>query len=118
MNRLSPRERTAKRIRSKIARQRKNRLTVTKTAKHICAQIFNYSGSEVLASASSKEKVIREQNFENQGKIGIAKAVGKLIAERAKEKNIVDVAFDRSGYIYHGRIKALADSAREDELNF
>tara|TARA_B100002051_G_scaffold251195_1_gene263222 strand:- start:1375 stop:1605 length:231 start_codon:yes stop_codon:yes gene_type:complete len=72
-------------------------------------------GSEVLASASTNETEVREQN---NGNIEAASKVGKLIAERAKTKGIEKVAFDRSGYKYHGRVKALAEAAREEGLNF
>ena len=93
------------------------RLSVFRSSKHIYAQVIDDLKGETLASASSLEKPMRESG--NTGaNIDAAKTVGKLIAERAKEKGIKDVVFDRGGYLYHGRIKALADAAREGGLNF
>ena len=117
MNRLSPRKRTALKIRSKIRTQNVMRLTVYKTPRHIYAQVFSADGAMVLAAASSVEKDLRTQEIGN-GKIGMASKVGALVAERAKAKGVAKVAFDRSGFKYHGRIKALADSAREQGLEF
>ena len=93
------------------------RLTVYKTANHIYAQVFAANGAEVIATASSLEKNLRTQDL-GKGKIVVAVKVGALVAERAKAKGILKVAFDRSGFKYHGRIKALADSAREHGLEF
>ena len=93
------------------------RLAVFRSAKHIYAQVIDDLKGETLASASSLEKPMREAG--NTGaNIDAAKAVGKLIAERAKEKGIKNAVFDRGGYLYHGRVKALADAAREGGLNF
>jgi large subunit ribosomal protein L18 len=118
MNRLLPRQRTAMKIRRKIQELNVMRLTVYKTSQHIYAQVFTPDGGKVLAAASSLEKdTIHAEKTEN-GKVGIAVKVGALIAARAKEKGISAVAFDRSGFKYHGRIKALADSAREHGLEF
>ena len=117
MKRLLPRQRTALKIRRKIQELNAIRLTVYKTANHIYAQVFTADGSIVIAAASSLEKDIRTQDLGN-GKIGVANKVGALVAERAKAKGISKVAFDRSGFKYHGRIKALADSARENGLEF
>lgn len=117
MNRLLPRQRVAMKIRRKIQELNVTRLTVYKTAKHIYAQVFTADGSTVIATASSLEKDIRIQKSEG-GKIGVASKIGALVATRAKSKGVTKVAFDRSGFKYHGRIKALADSAREHGLEF
>ena len=93
------------------------RLTVFRSSKHIYAQLIDDAKGNTLAAASSIEKTLRE-GAKTGANIDAAKAVGKLIAERAKEKGIKDVVFDRGGYLYHGRIKALADAAREGGLNF
>ena len=93
------------------------RLSVFRSSKHIYAQLIDDVKGATLAAASSLEKTMRE-GAKNGANIAAAKAVGKLIAERAKEKGIKDVVFDRGGYLYHGRIKALADAAREGGLNF
>lgn len=112
------RERKLKKIRKKISNLNVVRLSVHRTPKHIYAQVISPEGV-VLASASSLEKTIKENKLlqETKGKIEVSKLVGKLIAERAKDKT-EKIAFDRSGFKYHGRIKALADSAREFGLNF
>ena len=93
------------------------RLSVFRSSKHIYAQLIDDVKGATLAAASSLEKTMRE-GAKTGADIAAAKAVGKLIAERAKEKGIKDVVFDRGGYLYHGRIKALADAAREGGLNF
>ena len=113
----SSRVRRMRKIRRKILELGEIRLTVNKTPRHIYAQVFTPDGAKVIACASSVEKQNRAQKFEN-GKIGVAAAIGKLVAERAKEKGISRVAFDRSGFKYHGRIKALAEAAREAGLEF
>jgi large subunit ribosomal protein L18 len=95
----------------------RTRLSVFRSSKHIHAQLIDDLKGETVAAASSLEKAMREKN-KTGANIEAAKAVGKLIAERAKEKGIKDVVFDRGGYIYHGRVKALADAAREGGLNF
>ncbi len=120
MSRLS--DRTARRtgvIRRKIklAARGRTRLSVFRSSKHIYAQLIDDAKGETLAAASSIEKVMREAGQKGTN-IAAAKAVGKLIAERAKEKGIKDVVFDRGGYLYHGRVKALADAAREGGLSF
>lgn len=107
--------RRAKRARAKISELRMNRLCVYRSPKHIYAQIISPAGSEVLASASTVEK---ESRSGATGNIEAAGNVGKLIAERAKKAGIEQVAFDRSGYAYHGRVKALAEAAREGGLQF
>ena len=93
------------------------RLSVFRSSKHIYAQVIDDLKGETLASASSLEKVMRDGG-KTGADIDAAKAVGKLLAERAAEKGVKDVVFDRGGYIYHGRVKALADAAREAGLNF
>ena len=90
------------------------RLSVFRSAKHIYAQIIDDVQGVTLASASSREEVTAD----GAGKIGRSSAVGKRLAERAKEKGVAKVAFDRGGYLYHGRIKALADGARSGGLEF
>ena len=93
------------------------RLSVFRSSKHIYAQVIDDLKGETLASASSLEKAMRESG--NTGaNIDAAKAVGKLVAERATAAGVKDVVFDRGGYLFHGRIKALADAAREGGLNF
>ncbi|HTQ83141.1 MAG TPA: 50S ribosomal protein L18 [Pseudolabrys sp.] len=122
MSRLS--DRTARRtatIRRKVKlatnRNGRARLSVFRSSKHIYAQLIDDAKGETLVAASSLEKTMRE-GAKTGANIDAAKAVGKLIAERAKEKGIKDVVFDRGGYLYHGRVKALADAAREGGLNF
>lgn len=118
MKKVLPRQRRCRATRGRISEQTERmRLTVHRSLQHIYAQIFTPDGSQVLACASSVEKEIKDQDF-GPGNINLASAIGKLVAERAKAKNIVRVAFDRSGYKYHGCIKALADGARENGLEF
>jgi large subunit ribosomal protein L18 len=93
------------------------RLSVFRSSKHIYAQVIDDSKSETLAQASSLEKAMRE-GLKTGANIEAAKAVGKLVAERASAKGVTDVVFDRGGYLYHGRVKALADAAREGGLKF
>lgn len=93
------------------------RLCVFRTNSHIYAQVIDETGSRVLASASSLEADVRA-NLANGGNIAAAVVVGKAIAEKAKAAGVSQVAFDRSGFKYHGRIKALADAARENGLVF
>ena len=95
----------------------RKRLTVYRSSKHIYAQVIDDDQGVTLASASSIEKTARE-SLKTGASVDAAKAVGKLIAERAQEKGVKDVVFDRGGYLYHGRVKALADAAREGGLNF
>lgn len=117
MNNAKARIRRIRRSRGKIAEIGAVRLSVHRTSKHIYAQIFTPEGSNVLASASSVEQTLRGQSL-GPGKIKMAEAVGKLVAERAKAKGVTRIAFDRSGYKYHGRIKALAEAARANGLEF
>jgi large subunit ribosomal protein L18 len=107
-----------RRARKSRIRMRKNgatRLTVHRTPRHIYAQVIASSGDKVLASASTLDKDLRAGAT---GNIDAASAVGKLIAERAKAAGVTEVAFDRAGFKYHGRVKALADAAREGGLEF
>lgn len=107
--------RRAKRARAKISELRMNRLCVFRSPRHIYAQVISPEGDKVLASASTVEKDTRAGAT---GSVDAAGKVGKMIAERAKAAGIESVAFDRSGYAYHGRVKALADAAREGGLQF
>lgn len=117
MDKKISRIRRSKRTRSKMRELQVTRLCVHRTPRHIYAQIITPEGDRVLASASTVEKDMRDgENF--TGNVMSAAAVGKLIAERAREKGVESVAFDRSGFKYHGRIKALADAAREAGLQF
>ena len=106
----------ARRSRAKIHELRVVRLSVHRTAQHIYAQVFD-PDSKVIASASTLQKDVA-QGLKGTSNVEAAKAVGKAIAERAKAKGITQVAFDRSGFKYHGRVKALADAAREHGLEF
>jgi large subunit ribosomal protein L18 len=107
--------RRAKRARAKISELRVNRLCVYRSPRHIYAQVISSNGNQVLASASTVEK---ENRGGKTGNVDAAANVGKLIAERAKAAGVEKVAFDRSGYAYHGRVKALAEAAREGGLEF
>ncbi|TVZ38253.1 large subunit ribosomal protein L18 [Alteromonadaceae bacterium 2753L.S.0a.02] len=107
--------RRATRTRAKIRELRETRLCVNRTPRHIYAQIIAAEGGKVLASASTLDKDLRSGKTGNSD---AAVAVGKLIAERAKDAGVTKVAFDRSGFKYHGRVKALADAARESGLEF
>jgi len=109
--------RQAQQARARIAEQRAVRLTVHRSNLHIYAQVIDASGSKVIASASSLDKELRGQ-VPNGGNVKAAAVVGKRIAEKAREKGIEKVAFDRAGYRYHGRVKALAEAAREAGLKF
>jgi large subunit ribosomal protein L18 len=110
--------RTAKvRRRIKRAARERARLSVFRSSKHIYAQVIDDVKGETLVAASSIEKDMRGQ-LKTGANVEAAKAVGKLVAERAGAKGIKDVVFDRGGYLYHGRVKALADAAREGGLKF
>ena len=117
MDKNEARVRRARKTRAKIAELKMARLAVHRTNCHIYAQIFSGCGTQVLAAASTVEVDVKK-GIPNGGNADAAKAVGKLIAERAKVKGIEEVAFDRSGFRYHGRVKALADAAREGGLKF
>ena len=111
------RMRRAAKTRATIARLKAVRLTVHRTNSHIYAQVIDASGSKVLAAASTAEKEVRGE-LKNGANKDAAAAVGKRIAERAKAAGVTAVAFDRAGFAYHGRVKALADAARESGLTF
>lgn len=117
MDKKSTRLRRARRTRAKIAELKAVRLTVHRTNLHIYAQVFSGCGTKVLAAASTLESDVRTK-IANGGTVKAAELVGKLIAERAKAQGIESVSFDRSGFHYHGRVKALAESAREGGLKF
>ncbi len=117
---ISKKERRARRarpIRAKIRELHAVRLTVHRTPRHIYAQLFDGSGERVLASASTVQKAVAE-GLQGTGNVAAARAVGRVIAERARAAGITRVAFDRAGFQYHGRVKALADAAREAGLEF
>lgn len=111
------RKRRAKSTRAKIAQIKSCRLSVHRTNSHIYAQLIDQTGSKILASASTLEPALRK-SISNGGNTSAAIIVGKNIAERAIDKGIKSVSFDRSGYKYHGRVKALANAAREHGLKF
>ncbi|MDR1647930.1 MAG: 50S ribosomal protein L18 [Zoogloeaceae bacterium] len=117
MNKKEARLRRARRSRAKIAELKAVRLSVHRTNAHIYAQIISPCGSKVLAAASSLEAEVKK-DVKNGGNTAAASAIGKLIAERAKAAGVETVAFDRSGFQYHGRVKALAEAARENGLKF
>ena len=110
--------RRARKVRAKIREQRVPRLSVHRTPRHIYAQVIAAEGGKTLVSASTLDKSLREGVEGHAGNIDAATLVGRALAERAKEAGIESVAFDRSGFRYHGRIKALADAAREGGLKF
>jgi large subunit ribosomal protein L18 len=107
------------RVRGQIKRAagERKRLTVFRSSKHIYAQVIDDDKGVTIAAASSMEKTMREGKKTGANK-DAATAVGKLLAERATEKGVKEVVFDRGGYLYHGRVKALADAAREGGLKF
>ena len=117
MDKKRKRQRRARRTRAKIRELEATRLCVHRTPRHIYAQIIAPEGNRVIASASTLSKDLRK-DLKGTGNKDAAAAVGKLIAERAKSEGVERVAFDRSGFNYHGRIKALADAAREAGLSF
>ena len=114
---VNNRLRRARKTRAKIAELKVTRLSVHRTNTHIYAQIIAETGDRVIASASTVEADVRKK-IKNGGNVEAAAAIGKLIAEKAKKAGVTTVAFDRSGYKYHGRIKALAEAARENGLSF
>ena len=110
--------RRARQTRARIALQGAVRLTVFRTNSHIYASVISGDGSKVLASASTAEKEVREQLKTGGSNVAAASLIGKRIAEKAKAAGVEKVAFDRAGYQYHGRVKALAEAAREAGLQF
>jgi len=117
MNKKEARVRRARKTRVRIAEQRATRLTVGRSNSHIYAQLIAPEGDKVLASASTLEADVRK-DLKNGGNKAAAAVIGKRIAERAKAAGIEAVAFDRAGFRFHGRVKALADAAREGGLKF
>jgi large subunit ribosomal protein L18 len=117
MEKKISRLRRASKTRIRIVRQTVARLTVHRTNLHIYAQVIDASGGKVLAAASTLEKDVRAAH-PNGAKKDAAAEVGKRIAEKAKAAGVTEVAFDRSGFSYHGRVKALAEAAREGGLKF
>ncbi len=117
IDRNQARLRRARKTRAKIAELKSVRLSVHRTNSHIYAQVISPCGSKVLAAASSLEPEVRK-DLPNGGNVAAATMIGKLIAERARTAGIEQVSFDRSGFQYHGRVKALAEAAREAGLKF
>jgi len=117
MNKKLSRLRRAKRTRMKIRQLEATRLCVYKTPRHMYAQVTTTDGSKTIVCASTLDKELKE-TLKYTGNVDAAKEVGKLLAKRALEAGIREVAFDRSGFAYHGRVKALADAAREVGLEF
>jgi large subunit ribosomal protein L18 len=117
MEKKQARLRRARKTRAKIAELKVVRLAVHRSNCHIYAQVFSDCGTKVLASASTAEPELRSK-VPNGGNVAAAKEVGRLIAERAKAAGVEQVSFDRSGFHYHGRVKALAEAAREGGLKF
>lgn len=118
MEKKQARLRRATRARAKIRELGAYRLCVYRTPRHIYAQVIAPAGDQILASASTLDKDLREVIPGHKGNASAAAAVGKAIAQRALTAGIEQVAFDRSGFRYHGRLKALADAARENGLKF
>lgn len=117
MDKKGSRLRRAKRSRAKIQELGIPRLSVHRTPRHIYAQVIGPDGGTVMAAVSTLQKGVREQ-LEGTGNIAAAAVVGRAIADKAKAAGITRVAFDRSGFQYHGRVKALAEAARENGLEF
>ena len=117
MDKKTSRLRRARRARAKIRELGEFRLSVFRTPRHIYAQIIAPSGSEIVATASTVQTDIKS-GLKSTGNVEAAAAVGKAIAEKAKAAGVTRVAFDRAGFKYHGRIRALADAARENGLEF
>ena len=118
MDKKQARKRRAVRARAKIRELGAYRLCVYRTPRHMYAQIIAPGGDKVVASASTVEKKLRASIDGHAGNAAAAAAVGRAIAERAKSAGVEQVAFDRSGFRYHGRVKALAEAARENGLQF
>ena len=120
INKKDQRIRRSRQTRARIAVQRVARLTVYRSNLHIYASVISDCGTKVLASASTAEKEVREQlgAAGKGGNVAAATIIGRRIAEKAKAAGIEKVAFDRAGFAYHGRVKALAEAAREAGLQF
>lgn len=117
MDKKTARLRRARRTRMVIREQGAYRLSVHRTPQHMYAQVVDPTGATVVAAASTVEPEVKKE-LSGTGNIAAAAAVGRAIAERAKAAGVTRVAFDRSGFKYHGRVKALADAARENGLEF
>jgi large subunit ribosomal protein L18 len=118
MDKKASRLRRARKARAKIRQLGVARLSIHRTPRHIYAQVITADGGTVLAAASTAEKSMSEGLSGKTGNVDAATAVGKAIGERAKAAGVETVAFDRAGFKYHGRVKALADAAREAGLQF
>ena len=120
LNKKDQRIRRSRQTRVRIATQRVARLTVHRSNFHIYASVISDDGSKVLASASTVEKEVRDQlgGAGKGGNVSAAQIIGKRIAEKARAAGVEKVAFDRAGFAYHGRVKALAEAAREAGLQF
>jgi len=117
MDKKNSRLRRAARTRAKIKELESYRLTVHRTPRHIYAQVIAYDSSKVIASASTLDEEVKK-DLSGTGNISAAQAVGKAVALRSVKEGVDTVAFDRSGFSFHGRVKALADAARENGLQF
>lgn len=117
MDKKQTRMKRALKLRSKIKKISATRLSIHKTSQHIYAQVISDDGSTTLASASTTQAELKSA-LKNTGNIKAAAEVGKFIAQKAIAAGVTEVAFDRSGFKYHGRVKALADAAREAGLKF
>ncbi|MDT8311226.1 MAG: 50S ribosomal protein L18 [Methylophaga sp.] len=117
MDKKSSRLRRAARSRAKIRELEVYRLTVHRTPRHIYAQVLNTDSTKVIATASTLDPEVKKA-LSATGNKAAAELVGKMVAERAAKNGVTEVAFDRSGFRYHGRVKALADAARESGLQF
>jgi large subunit ribosomal protein L18 len=118
LDKKQSRLRRARRTRAKIRELAAHRLTVHRTPRHIYAQVIAPDGASVLASASTLDADVKSSLAGYPGNVSAAAVVGRKIAERAKAAGLSKVSFDRAGYRYHGRVKALADAAREHGLEF
>lgn len=118
MDKKNSRLRRARRSRAKMREIGAYRLCVFRSPRHIYAQLISPDGNQVVASASTIEKTFRDAADGYSGNISAAAAIGKIIADRARAAGVERVSFDRAGLKYHGRVKALADAARENGLQF
>jgi large subunit ribosomal protein L18 len=117
MSKKSARLKRALKLRCKIKKLDVNRLTIHRTSQHIYAQVLSTDGSATIVSASTVQEEVKK-DLKSTGNSEAAAEVGRVIAQRAVAAGVTKVAFDRSGFKYHGRVKALADAAREAGLNF
>ena len=116
---LSPRKRRHVRVRAKVyGTPQRPRLNVFRSSAHIYAQVVDDEAGRTLVAASDLEQAVRDRAGENAPKLARAKVVGQVVAERLKERGFTAVVFDRGGFLYHGRIKAVAEGAREAGLDF